>query len=156
VKAKKKEKAALTAKDNALLVARFYSAMNRHNAEQAASFFAERATLQDGAVMQTLRGQEAIQARLQEFVTAFPDLKFELKNIITTTDWVICEWNLTGTHKGAWMGVPGSSRRISVSGASLFHVINQRIFAKHMYWDQYRLLLQIGAVEFSQQGRLAA
>lgn len=48
-----------------------------------------------------------------ELLTAFPDIKFDLTNIVIGPQGVCEEATVTGTHAGAWLGVPASGERLT-------------------------------------------
>ncbi len=142
--------------ENALLVARFHSALNKHDLDRLTAYLAERVVLHDWAREKPIKGIEAARERFDALFAAFPDFKLKLNNIVTTSEWVICEWTATGTHRGPWMGQEPSHHAIAVPGVSLYRIINKRIFEVKWCWDRLGLLSQIGAVETRESKRLAA
>jgi predicted ester cyclase len=47
------------------------------------------------------------------FLSAFPDVKFDLQDIVIGPQGVIEITRMAGTHRGAWAGQAGSGRQIS-------------------------------------------
>ncbi|HKZ40906.1 MAG TPA: ester cyclase [Candidatus Hodarchaeales archaeon] len=47
----------------------------------------------------------------QELLTAFPDIDFQLQNIVIGPQGVFQEASVTGTHRGSWLGTPASNKR---------------------------------------------
>jgi predicted ester cyclase len=45
------------------------------------------------------------------FRSAFPDFEMELIALIAEGDRVVAHFKCSGTHRGEWLGVPGSGRR---------------------------------------------
>jgi steroid delta-isomerase-like uncharacterized protein len=48
-----------------------------------------------------------------ELLTAFPDIKFDLTDIVIGPQGVCEEANVAGTHRGAWLGTPPSGQRVN-------------------------------------------
>ena len=48
-----------------------------------------------------------------ELLTAFPDIHFDLTDIVIGPQGVCEEADVTGTHKAAWLGFPPSGERLS-------------------------------------------
>ena len=48
-----------------------------------------------------------------ELLTAFPDIHFDLEYIVIGPQGVCEEADVTGTHEGAWLGIPPSGERLS-------------------------------------------
>ena len=47
-----------------------------------------------------VRGREELKQPFAIYLKAFPDLHFEAEQVITSGDYVVIQWNATGTHKG--------------------------------------------------------
>jgi predicted ester cyclase len=88
----------------------------------------------------------------QRFVTAFPDIRFEVLGIIADGDRVLVQWTATGTHTERLATVTGETipptrRRAKVSGAMLIEVRDGEVVLGWFYWDQLALLAQLGITE---------
>jgi predicted ester cyclase len=46
------------------------------------------------------------------FLTAFPDVHFDLQDIVIGPQGVIEVTRMTGTHEGAWAGIDGTGRKV--------------------------------------------
>jgi steroid delta-isomerase-like uncharacterized protein len=58
-------------------------------------------------------GHEGAARFYMELLSAFPDIHFDLTQIVIGPQGVCEEANVTGTHQGAWLGVPPSGERLS-------------------------------------------
>jgi predicted SnoaL-like aldol condensation-catalyzing enzyme len=65
------------------------------------------------------RGPEDIKEVVRAYHSAFPDINFAVEKQIAEGDMVVTCWTAGGTHRGEFMGVPPSGRRIEVSGMSM-------------------------------------
>src|SRR3974390_1321100 len=58
----------------------------------------------------------ALTRRLYELLyRGFPDLKHDILEQVTAGDKVVSRWVATGTHRGKFMGIPASGRRVDFS-----------------------------------------
>ena len=57
-------------------------------------------------------GHAGARAFYTTFVGAFPDVKFDLQDIVIGPQGVIEVTRMTGTHQGLWNGQPGTGRRV--------------------------------------------
>jgi predicted ester cyclase len=85
----------------------------------------------------------------QRFVTAFPDIHFEVLHVLVEGDLVLIHWTGNGTHTERLATVTGetippSRRRVRVSGTELSEVRDAKIVRQWSYWDQLSLLAQLG------------
>jgi steroid delta-isomerase-like uncharacterized protein len=88
----------------------------------------------------------------QRFVTAFPDIHFEVLHVLSEDDHVLIHWIGSGTHEERLATVTGETipptrRRARVSGAMLTEVRDGQIVRDWSYWDQLSLLAQLGITE---------
>ena len=88
----------------------------------------------------------------QRFVTAFPDIHFEVLSVLAEGDHVLTHWTGNGTHTERLATVTGETipptrRRVRVSGAMLTKVRDGKIVGEWSYWDQLSLLAQLGITD---------
>jgi steroid delta-isomerase-like uncharacterized protein len=88
----------------------------------------------------------------QRFVTAFPDIHFEVLRVLAEGDYVLIQWRANGTHAerlATMTGetIPPTRRSMTVSGAALAEVRDGKIVREWSYWDQLSLLAQLGITE---------
>src|SRR5215211_2092256 len=81
----------------------------------------------------------------QRFVTAFPDIHFEVLHVLAEGDLVLIHWSGSGTHAERLATVTGETipptrRRVRVSGALLFEVNEGKVVRLWCYFDQRSLL----------------
>jgi len=65
--------------------------------------------VQDGA---TWHGHEGAARFYTELLTAFPDIHFDLTNIVIGPQGVWEEAHVTGTHRGEWLGHPATGQAV--------------------------------------------
>jgi predicted ester cyclase len=88
----------------------------------------------------------------QRFVTAFPDIRFDVRGVIAEGDRVLVQWTGSGTHTErlatiTGRTIPPTRRRVRVPGAMLTEVREGEISRGWFYWDQLALLAQLGLTE---------
>jgi len=88
----------------------------------------------------------------QRFVTAFPDIHFEVLHVLAEGDLVLIHWTASGTHTerlATLTGetIPPTRRRATVSGALLIEVRDGKIVRLWGYFDQLSILAQLGISE---------
>ena len=77
---------------------------------------------------------------------AFPDLRFDVEELIAEGDTVVSRWTLSGTHRGTFSGIPPTGRAVRVAGMSLDHLADGVIVSGFDAWDALGLRQQLGAV----------
>jgi steroid delta-isomerase-like uncharacterized protein len=88
-------------------------------------------------------------AFLQVFITAFPDLRFEVTRTIAQGDDVVAHWTATGTHTGPLVTptgdtVPATGKKAAVVGSTTYQFKGGKIAREWVFWDMTSLLGQLG------------
>jgi predicted ester cyclase len=90
-------------------------------------------------------GREAFRKQWREWQAAFPDLHFEIIDLIAEGEKVLTRWVLTGTHSGApFMGKAPSGNKIRVEGMSLDRIANGMVQEGCDGWDALGFRRQLG------------
>ena len=95
---------------------RYTAAWCSQNARSVAVFFAPDGTLTINGATPSV-GRRAIAEAAQSFMTAFPDLKVEMDDVVEQGDRVIYKWTFEGTHTGPG----GGGKRVRISGFEEWH-----------------------------------
>ena len=88
----------------------------------------------------------------QRFVTAFPDIRFEVLGVLAEGDRVLVQWTGSGTQTErlatiTGQTIPPTRRRVRVAGAMLTEVRAGKVVRGWFYWDQLALMAQLGLTE---------
>lgn len=75
-----------------------------------------------GGSVDEVRGPDAIRAKDALLRTAFPDLRFEIDDLVAEGHKVAVRWTMYGTHRGEYLGVPGTGRSVRLRACMIFHV----------------------------------
>ncbi len=136
--------------DNAAIVRGVYNAFNDHDLDRAGAMVSEDFELVDFAAEgQVFRGPEGFRQWLQIFLTAAPDAKVEVTNVVAAAEgWVFTEHTGRGTHTGPLVGpsgtIPPTGRRVELPIGELVRVENGKITLIHAYYDGATLMRQLG------------
>ncbi len=93
--------------------------------------------------------KEQTRAYTQGFITAFPDLHFDVERTIAQGDHVVVNWKGHGTHKGPLVTpdgktIPATGKHAVVPGSSTIEIKNGKVTSNKIYWDMVTLLGQLG------------
>ena len=93
-------------------------------------------------------GRESFRVQWKKWISAFPDLNFEIKEIIVEGDRVVTRWHLTGTHTGnEFLGKPAANQKISVDGVSIDTIKDGVVLEGFDAWDSLSFREQLGIIE---------
>jgi steroid delta-isomerase-like uncharacterized protein len=77
---------------------------------------------------------------------AFPDVHFTTEDVIADGELVAARFTMTGTHDGEFMGVPATSKQVTVSGIDIIRVRDGKCVEHWGQFDALGLLQQLGAL----------
>ena len=93
-------------------------------------------------------GRESFREQWKQWHAAFPDLHFDVREIIVEGDRVVTRWHLTGTHSGAdFQGIKASGKKVSVDGVSIDTIKDGVVLDGFDAWDALGFRQQLGAIE---------
>jgi steroid delta-isomerase-like uncharacterized protein len=76
---------------------------------------------------------------------AFPDLHFDLQEMISETDKVTVRWTMSGTHQGDLPHLPATGKPFSITGMTFYYFDGSKLCGHSQTFDQLAFLSQIGA-----------
>jgi predicted ester cyclase len=86
---------------------------------------------------------------MEMYITAFPDLRFSVDQLLCSGDYVVTRYTATGTHRGDLMGIAPTNRRAETHGCTIAEIKNGKIVHGWIYWDTGHLLRQLGVMPAS-------
>ena len=97
-------------------------------------------------------GREGFKQFVRTFRSAFPDLRFEIEDMIAEGDRVAARVTMTGTHEGEFMGMPASGKQIRVSSIDIGRFENGKGVEHWGATDTMAMMQQLGALPEMAQG----
>jgi steroid delta-isomerase-like uncharacterized protein len=133
--------------DNKAIVRRFYEEVwNKRRLEVVDELISPSHALNDPDVSGSQTGPELYKRRVVKFTASFPDLRFTIEDMIAEEEKVVVCWIISGTHKGEFMDIPATGRKISVEGITIHHITSGKILESYARWDALGLMRQLGHV----------
>lgn len=93
---------------------------------------------------QTHKSPEAGIAVAQFYIQGFPDMHFEIRNMITEGNMVVVEYISEGTHEGEIMGLEPTYRKGSVPVCTIYEIREGKIYSERQYFDNAHIMQQLG------------
>jgi steroid delta-isomerase-like uncharacterized protein len=88
--------------------------------------------------------RDALRESVKGYRGAFPDLKFEVNNVIAEGNFVVVRWTARGTNRGPLMGMQATGKNAVVTGLDYQEVRNGKIVSQHAEFDALGMLRQLG------------
>jgi steroid delta-isomerase-like uncharacterized protein len=120
------------------------AAWNSHDFAQVAPFYSPEYQGFDVAQAAPQSGLAGIEAGLNLYWKAFPDLHFTLQDCVCEDDRISLFWIATGTHGGTILNIPATGRPVNIHGVALHKIRDDKVVSCHYIWDTAGLLRNLG------------
>lgn len=88
-------------------------------------------------------GREGVRVVVQALRAAFPDLRYTIEDLVVGADAVATRTTMRGTHRGDFLGLAPTGRRIEVAQMTIERFREGRIVAHHRITDEVALTRQL-------------
>ena len=94
-----------------------------------------------------LHGHDMIRGFYAALFEGFPDFAIDVLQRHVTSDAVIIEVEIHGTHRGEWMGIPPTGKSVRVPLCAIFtFTAEDRLKTETAYFDRLTMLSQLGVI----------
>ncbi len=132
--------------DNATIVRRFVDEVITQGDINSASQFVWEDVVEQVPLPGQGPGLEGLKDVLRGMRSAFPDLIFVIHEQVSEGEKVASRFEWTGTHKGAFLGVPATGRSVRVWGVVIDRLEAGRIKDTRIIMDIFGLMMQLGVI----------
>jgi steroid delta-isomerase-like uncharacterized protein len=141
----------MSEKEIKALTRRFLEEMNK--GEAAAMAVADKSLATNfvfhSATGEDIRGLKDFKQHTSEIYRAFPDFHFTVDDIVVEGDKVVTRWTLTGTHKGEFMGIPPTNKKVKVWAITIDRIAGGKFVEEWERLDTLGFMQQLGVIPTS-------
>jgi steroid delta-isomerase-like uncharacterized protein len=131
--------------DNKAIVRRLYEEVwNERRLEVVDELISPSHALSDPLASDSQVGPKMYKQRVLELTKSFLDLHFTIEDMIAEKGKVVASWTFSATHKGEFMEIPATGKKVSVEGITIHLITNGKILDSYARWDALGLLRQLG------------
>ena len=91
--------------------------------------------------------REAFPQLAATFPVAFPNFRIAVESLVAEHDEVAVRFVLSGTHKGEFMGVPPTGKKVEVPGHVFYRLRGGKIVEDRPIFDRALMLEQLGVMK---------
>ncbi len=136
------------AENRALFERYFDEVANKDNLDLADEIFAQDYLHHDPANPdpRPMAGSQAVKDHLTSLKGAFPDLVFDIDDIVTEGDGIVVRWTARGTNTGDYFGMPATGKPIEITGMNTWVTRDGKAIEGWVNRDDMGLLQQLGVI----------
>ncbi len=91
-------------------------------------------------------GRDAYKHVVAMFRAAFPDLRTTVDDLLAEGDKVAARWTFSGTHQGAFLGIPPTGKQVTGTGTSIARIEDGKVAENWVNFDALGLMQQLGVI----------
>jgi steroid delta-isomerase-like uncharacterized protein len=120
------------------------SVYNAHNPDAVDQFFAEDVVVHSVAPdVEGGKGTEYLKQLARTLITAFPDVKLTVEELVQEGDRIAARVTVEGTHKGEFAGIKPTGRSVKVANFAIYRVKDGKIAEMWSLVDTTQLRVQL-------------
>jgi predicted ester cyclase len=127
----------------------FEEAVNGKKLELLGELVAEDYTGMQGPL--AIRGPAGFARSLQALIEGFPDIHYQLDDLVADGDRVAVRWQWKGTHRAEFHGpggvsYPPTGNQVANDGMAIFHIKDGKVRSAWLITDRLGFLQMVGAL----------
>jgi len=139
----------MSAQENTRIAEMFITAINDRDLNRTRPFEAPNYKFKVNGDPEPAMTADQSRAYTQGFITAFPDLNFEMTEKVAQGNFVVINWIARGTNTGNMRTpsgniIPPTGKRSAVHGSTTYQFRNGKAVRALVYWDIATMLTQLG------------
>lgn len=99
-----------------------------------------------------VRGPDAFKAYNEQYLAAFPDLRYNIEDMVAEGDKVVFRARMKGTHGGEFMSVEPTGRSFDAEGIIIARIEDGKIAERWASYDRLGMMEQIGLLPGQSDG----
>jgi steroid delta-isomerase-like uncharacterized protein len=133
--------------DNKAIVRRLYEEVwNKRKLQVMSELVSPSHAIHDPIYSGPSIGPEVYRGQVAMFVTGFPDARLAIEDTVAEQDKVAVRWTISGTHKGEFLGIPATNKKVSVDGITIHILAKGIIMDTYVSLDIWGLMQQLGVI----------
>ena len=97
---------------------------------------------------------ETWKQRHERMLTAFGNMESKINFQVAEGDLVFTYWTMTATHKGVFLGIPASGKRVMMTGVGIDRVAGDKVVEHWGLQDMMGVVSQIGGTPVPEPPRV--
>ena len=134
---------------NKAVVRQFFDAYEKRDSEAISKLVSPKALYHSA---KGVRNDHAFTKRAKRFLSAFTDIRIEIEDQIAESDMVMSRCRFHVTHRGEFLGISATGKRISSTLVQIDRIQDGRIVEQWFQYDLATMLEQMGVMKSLGRG----
>jgi predicted ester cyclase len=135
----------MSEKENLQVVEQLIAAMNDRDVDRYVQLL-DANYVGEGGLAGPIQGPEGARQMINMLLTAFPDLRPEVEQLLPSGDYVVLRARLSGTQKGNFLGIAPTNKSATWRLCSVMEIRNGKVVRATGYPDTASLMEQLEVI----------
>ena len=135
----------MSEQDNLQLANEAIAAINAHDIDGYVKLLDD-SYVGESEIIGTIHGRDGARQLWTTLLQAFPDMKYDVEQLIASGDHVVARMVMTGTHQGSFAGAAPTNNQITWRQCVIVYIRNGKAVRTRTYADNVSLFRQIGVL----------
>jgi len=136
----------MSVENNKAIARRFIQVWGDGNLDVIDELAAPSLVVRYPTIPQVIQGSREFRHVIAGFRSAFPDSALRVEEEIAEGEKVMLRWTFSGTHKGSFMGIPATGKRVTWTGITIYRIVDGRVEEEQGEEDFVGFFRQVGLV----------
>jgi steroid delta-isomerase-like uncharacterized protein len=142
----------MSTEENKNVVRRWWESLNQGTAlDRIDETYASDYILHDPSLPEPVQGVEGVREFITSAVTAFPDARYTIENLVAEDDKIVQHISVRGTHQAEFQGIPATGKQIAVWIMVISRIANGKVVEEWQMFDALSMLKQMGVIPQEDQ-----
>jgi steroid delta-isomerase-like uncharacterized protein len=132
--------------ENIAVIGRFIEEVINQGNLDAADEIVEEGFIELDPLPGQRQGREGLKEVIGTMRAAFPDIHWVADETIAAGEKVVTRFTWTGTHRGAFLGIPATGRKVAVKGVVIDRLSGGKMADSRILMDTLGMMQQLGVV----------
>ncbi|HUA18498.1 MAG TPA: ester cyclase [Bryobacteraceae bacterium] len=136
----------MSEKENIQLAEQAIAAVNAHDLDGYVNLIDYSYIGESETAPGPILGPEGARQNMNLMLTAFPDVRLDIEQILASGDHVMVRARVSGTHRGTFAGVAPTNKSVSWGVCTVVEVRNGKVIRGRTYGENLNLLRRLGVL----------
>jgi steroid delta-isomerase-like uncharacterized protein len=136
----------MSIEENKIIMDRFVEFINSADEKLGRALISSSAKFYVPGRIEPLEGPSGYLQIIGMMRNGFPDIKWQLDEVVAEDDRLAARFTMRGTHRGTFLGVPPTDKSIVVKAMNFYRLSNGQLVEEYGMPDMMGLMQQIGAL----------
>lgn len=136
----------MSVENNKAIAGRFIQVWGDGNLDVIDELAAPSLVVRYPVISQVIRSSREFRHVIAGFRSAFPDSALRVDEEIAEGEKVVVRWTFSGTHKGSFMGIPATGKKVTWTGITIYRIADGRVVEERGEEDFVGFLREVGLV----------